>query len=121
MDKTTGPNHLMNRFRLEGNVAVVTGGCQNFGFEIATGLAECGADLAITSRSGEKAERVAGELQEALGVRALGVELEITSEASVVAAFKRVHAHYGRIDVLVNNAGGHAEGSSGNTISLSCG
>lgn len=49
-------------FDLSGRVAVVTGGCQNFGAEIAQGLGECGARLAVTSRDAAKAEKHAAEL-----------------------------------------------------------
>ena len=99
-------NHVMTLFRLDGRVAMVTGGCQNLGLDMATALGEAGADLAITSRLAEKAEKKSAELAQALKVRVLPVALDVTDEASVEAAFDRVTEEYGRLDVLVNNAGG---------------
>jgi len=100
-------------FDLSGRVAMVTGGCQNFGLEIATGLGEAGADLVITSRKQEKAEQAAAALAASLGVEVQGVEMDLLSEDSVVAAFAAVRARWGRLDVLVNNAGGHGPGTTG--------
>ena len=101
-----GENHVMKLFRLDGRVAMVTGGCQNLGLDMATALGEAGADLAITSRVAEKAEKKAPELADALKVRVLPVALDVTDEATVGAAFDRVVQEYGRLDILVNNAGG---------------
>ncbi|MCX6934575.1 MAG: SDR family oxidoreductase [Verrucomicrobia bacterium] len=101
---------------LKGRVAVVTGGAQNFGLEIATGLGEAGADLAITSRDLAKATRIAADLATKLGVRVFPVAMDLLNEEAVKQAFVAIHAHYGRIDVLVNNAGGHVPGSSGDVL-----
>lgn len=110
------PPHLHELNSLKGRVAVVTGGAQNFGLEIATGLGEAGADLAITSRDLAKAARTAVDLAARLRVRVLPIALDIMSEDSVRQAFAAIHTHYGRIDVLVNNAGGHVPGSSGDVL-----
>jgi NAD(P)-dependent dehydrogenase (short-subunit alcohol dehydrogenase family) len=101
---------------LKGRVAVVTGGAQNFGLEIATGLGEAGADLAITSRDLAKATRIAADLATKLGVRVFPIAMDLVNEEAVKQAFVAIHEHYGRIDVLVNNAGGHVPGSSGDVI-----
>ena len=93
-------------FSLQGKVAMVTGGAQNLGLDMAEALGEAGADLAITSREADKAERVGQELASYLGVRVLPLGMDLTDAASVEAAFARVMEEYGRLDVLVNNAGG---------------
>jgi len=103
-------------FRLGGRVAVVTGGAQNLGLEMATGLLEAGATVAITSRHLDKATEIANWLMKEHGGTVLPVELEITSEASVTAAFAQIHTRFERIDVVVNNAGGHSPGSSGDVV-----
>ena len=100
-----GP-HVNELFDLTGRVAMVTGGAQNLGLDMAEALGEAGADLVITSREIQKAQGMAGKLRERLGVRVLPLALDITEGESVEAAFARVEEEYGRLDVLVNNAGG---------------
>jgi NAD(P)-dependent dehydrogenase (short-subunit alcohol dehydrogenase family) len=101
------PENVMDLFRLDGRIAMVTGGCQNLGLDMATALGEAGAHLAITSRHADKAAAKAEELAQALGVRVLPLTLDATAPASVAAAFARVEESYGRLDILVNNAGGN--------------
>jgi NAD(P)-dependent dehydrogenase (short-subunit alcohol dehydrogenase family) len=110
------PVSIPDLYRLTGRVAVVTGGAQNLGLEIATGLSEAGATLAITSRNLDKATQVASRLTSELGATVMAVALEITSEASVKAAFAQIHERFGQIDIVVNNAGGHTAGSSGDVV-----
>lgn len=100
-----GP-HISKLFDLTGRIAMVTGGAQNLGLDMAEALGEAGADLVITSREVDKAEEMAAELRERVGVRVLPLALDINDAASVQAAFARVEEEYGRLDVLVNNAGG---------------
>lgn len=100
-----GP-HIKQLFDLTGRVALVTGGAQNLGLDMAEALGEAGATLLITSRQAEKAEQKAAELSTQLGAPVLGLGLEVTDEGSVTAAFERIAAQYGRLDVLVCNAGG---------------
>ena len=100
-----GP-HINELFDLTGKVAMVTGGAQNLGLDMAEALGEAGADLVIPSRSAVKAQAAARELAEDLGVRVLGIGMDVTDEASVAAAFAQVVDEYGRLDALVNNAGG---------------
>jgi 3-oxoacyl-[acyl-carrier protein] reductase len=94
----------MNRFSLAGKNAVVTGGSRGIGRAIALGLAEAGADVALTFREKrEEAERVAGQIQ-AMGRRALALQMDVTNRASIEAAAKQARA-LGPISILVNNAG----------------
>lgn len=102
------PNTGHPLFNLNGRVAFVTGGCQNFGWEIATGLAEAGADLIVTSRQAGKARDAAERLASAHGVQALGLPLDLLDEASIRKAFADAVARFGRLDILINNAGGHS-------------
>ena len=100
-----GP-HINELFDLTGKVAMVTGGAQNLGLDMAEALGEAGADLVITSREPAKAEAKAAELCEYLGVRVLPLGLNVIDEEAVAAAFAAVMTEYGRLDVLVCNAGG---------------
>lgn len=91
--------------RLQGKVALVTGGAKRIGRAIALALAEEGANVAITYRqSGEQAAQTVCEL-EALGVRATAVRSNLREPESIREAVQRVAAEFGAIYILVNNAG----------------
>jgi len=95
---------MTHPFDLTGRVALVTGGNGGIGLGIAKGLAKAGAAVAIAGRNTTKNAAAVSEL-EALGARATGVEADIANEASVAALTSAVSAHFGRIDILVANAG----------------
>lgn len=92
-------------FKLQGRVALVTGGNRGLGFVMAQALAEAGADVVVTSRQQEKAEASASTIAEATGQRALGLAVDITDARQVKAMVQTVLEKFGRIDILVNNAG----------------
>lgn len=99
---------------LKGKISMVTGGCQNFGREIADGLAEAGSEaVIITSRTLDKATRAASELEKIHGVPFVPMALDLCSEESVEKLFADIKARFGRLDVLVNNAGGHSRTACG--------
>src|SRR5581483_6368219 len=100
------PNPTVQQlFDLMGQVAIVTGGARNLGFQIAEALAEVGASVVVTARRQEAAAAAAKKFEEKK-VRALGLALEITQEDSWSALVETVVREFGRIDILVNNAGG---------------
>lgn len=90
--------------RLTGKKALVTGGARGIGGAIATAFAREGADVAILDLKLEAAEARAAELA-ALGAKSFAVAADVSDEAMVEAAVKKVEAALGRIDILVNNAG----------------
>jgi len=95
----------MSRFSLEGRNAVVTGGSRGIGRAIALGLAEAGADVALTYREKRvEADEVVRRI-EALGRRATALQMNVADRASVEAAAKDAHGALGPISILVNNAG----------------
>ncbi|NLJ35528.1 MAG: SDR family oxidoreductase [candidate division WS1 bacterium] len=100
-----GP-HISKLFSLSGRIAIVTGGAQNLGLDMAEALAEAGADLAITSRNYDKCVAIAHDLVQHTGRRVLPFALDIQDAGQVDEVFARVAAEYGRLDVVVNNAGG---------------
>ncbi|HTX23712.1 MAG TPA: 3-hydroxybutyrate dehydrogenase [Steroidobacteraceae bacterium] len=90
--------------RLQDKVAVVTGAASGIGKAIARRFARAGAKLAVVDLDGAGAQRVAHELQRE-GTEALGLATDVTHEAQVDAAVARVIEAFGRLDVLVSNAG----------------
>lgn len=94
----------MNLFDLTGKVAVVTGASSGLGVQFAKALARQGADLALVARRMEKLEKVKAEI-EAIGVRCLAVKCDVTSSAQIANAVSQIVEHFGKIDILLNNAG----------------
>jgi gluconate 5-dehydrogenase len=92
-------------FDLSDQVALVTGGACNLGFDMALALAEAGADIAITSRSEESAQQSARVIAQQTGRRAAGFACDVRFEDQVSELVAAVIAAFGRIDILVNNAG----------------
>ena len=91
-------------FDLSGRVAVITGGATGLGLQMATALAEAGSNVVICSRKLENCERAARVLEK-LGVKALALACDVTKVDQVEAMKDAVMQKFGRVDVLVNNAG----------------
>lgn len=94
----------MNLFDLTGKIALVTGASRGLGKHFALALARAGADVAVTSRTLASLDDTAREIT-TLGRRVLPVELDVRNQASIQAAVAAAHTHFGRIDILINNAG----------------
>ena len=94
-------------FRLDGKVALITGSGSGIGQGAALTLAQAGADVVITElpQLRERAESTARAIAEETGRRAIAVDLNVTSVASIEAAIGQTVESYGRLDVLVNSAG----------------
>ena len=89
--------------RLQGKVAVVTGGLRGIGHAIALAMAQEGADLLIAGLSMDRAAHTEQEIS-ALGRRCVVVQADVADEAAVQAMMARTVQHFGRLDILVNNA-----------------
>jgi NAD(P)-dependent dehydrogenase (short-subunit alcohol dehydrogenase family) len=94
---------VLARFRLDGQVAVVTGAARGLGLAAARALASAGAHVVVTSRELATAQAAAAEL--GTSTRVIGLAVDVRDEASVAALVASVVAELGTIDVLVNNAG----------------
>jgi NAD(P)-dependent dehydrogenase (short-subunit alcohol dehydrogenase family) len=91
-------------FDLGGQVALVTGAARGIGRAISLALAHAGADVALGLRDRDTAADLAAEI-ESMGRRALRLPMDVTDLAQIDAAIERTVSHFGRLDLLVNNAG----------------
>jgi 7-alpha-hydroxysteroid dehydrogenase len=97
---------LLDRFRLTDKVAVVTGAGRGIGQGIALAFAEMGAHVVCAARTDKEIEATAEKVR-AFGRRALPVRCDVTDAAQLEALARQTVADFGRIDLLVNNAGGY--------------
>jgi len=91
-------------FSLAGRAAIVTGGNGGIGLGIAEGLARAGASVAVAARDRSKTDRAVKGLSE-LGTKVIGLGIDVADEASIANAVSAAAKEFGRLDVLVNNAG----------------
>ena len=94
----------MNLFDLTGKVAVVTGASSGLGADAARAYAQAGADVALLARRKDKLDDMVREIS-ATGRKALAVQCDVSQEESVKAAVEQVLACFGKVDILLNNAG----------------
>jgi len=95
---------ILDRFRLDGRVAIVTGASAGLGVAFARGLAEAGADVVIGARRPEGLERTR-RLVEETGRRCLAVPTDVSVPEECQALVDAAMGEFGRVDVLINNAG----------------
>ena len=108
----TGPGgSLESLFDLSGEVAIVTGATGVLGGEMARGLARAGARVGILGRREERAEEVVAEIENA-GGEALALAADVLDRGQLEAARDAVMGRWGRLDILVNAAGGNVPGAT---------
>ena len=96
---------MKNYFDLKGQVAIVTGCSTGLGVQMAKALANQGCNIVALARRQNLVEEVAEEIKKEFGVDAIGVRCDITDTQMVAEAVDKVMEHFGRIDILINNAG----------------
>ncbi len=101
----SSPQDPRDLFRLDGRVALVTGGSRGLGREMVLAFARCGADVVIASRKEEACVALADEVKAETGREALAVGCHVGRWSECDALAERALEHFGRVDVLVNNAG----------------
>ena len=94
---------IKSKFDLSGKVAIVTGSSKGIGKSVARGLAENGAKVVVSSRKQSAVDQVAGEFEEA-GLEAVGIQCHIGDSDQRESLIAKTIEHFGRIDILVNNA-----------------
>ncbi|MGY8823826.1 MAG: SDR family NAD(P)-dependent oxidoreductase [Candidatus Latescibacterota bacterium] len=99
------PSTSTDLFKLNGQVALVTGGSKGLGEAMATALSGAGADVVISSRHLDEAQAVAQQISSQTGGRVLPVEADASQSAQVEDSVQRALDAFGKIDILVNNAG----------------
>jgi 2-deoxy-D-gluconate 3-dehydrogenase len=93
-------NATLDLFRLDNKVALITGAASGLGAAIATALAEAGAKVAVHGN-----RRAADETAHAIGENAAAFQADLSHTAGAESLFGRVKEHFGRVDILINNAG----------------
>ena len=101
----------IKQFDLTGRAAIVTGGSKGLGQAMAAGLASAGADVLLVSRNLGEAEAAASGIAADHGHKAVGFEADVTKETEVDAMVAKALEEFGRIDVLINNAGVNIRGA----------
>jgi len=96
---------ILDSFKLDGKVALVTGGNRGLGRQMALALAEAGANVAITSRSIHRAEEVAQSIAEATGRKCVGYACDVANPSDVESMMAQLIDDFGGIHIVVNNAG----------------
>jgi NAD(P)-dependent dehydrogenase (short-subunit alcohol dehydrogenase family) len=96
---------VLDRFRVEGRVALVTGGARGLGRVFVEALAEAGASVVLTARGLDAALTAAAEVHHTLGQPTLGLAVDVTQNGMVQEMVQRTLDRFGRLDILVNNAG----------------
>ena len=96
---------MKNYFDLTGQVAIVTGCSTGLGVQMAKALANQGCNIAALARRKEMIDKVAADIEKEFGVKAIGVQCDITDTKRVEEAVDEIYKTFGRIDILINNAG----------------
>jgi NAD(P)-dependent dehydrogenase (short-subunit alcohol dehydrogenase family) len=97
-------------FDLSGQAAIVTGGSKGLGLAMAEGLASAGADLVLVSRHEQEAKSAAERIAAEYGHRAIGCGADVSNPAEVETMVRQAASEFGRIDILINNAGINVRG-----------
>lgn len=103
--------NVIDRFGMEGKVALISGGNRGLGFEMAKALGEAGASLAIAARDTQRNKEATEKLQKIKGGSCISLTCDVTDEKQVADAVRNTIDEYGKIDVLINSAGINIRGS----------
>jgi len=99
------PKNVLDRFRLDGKVALITGGARGLGRTMAAALAEAGAEIALAGRSKDTCQQAADMITASAHRKVMAFAADVTKIAEVEQLANDVEREFGKIDILVNNAG----------------
>jgi NAD(P)-dependent dehydrogenase (short-subunit alcohol dehydrogenase family) len=105
MRDTVAHKTVLDSFRLDKKVALVTGGARGLGRTMAQALAEAGADVALSGRSKDSCQEAADAVAKATGRTVRGYAADVTNLADVERLASEIESDFGKVDILVNNAG----------------
>lgn len=97
--------HVLDLFKLDGKLAVVTGAAQGLGKAMAEALADCGADIAVLDLNLNKASETAAYIEEQYQVKAKAFQVNVADAEDCQKAVDLVYEEWGHLDILLNNAG----------------
>lgn len=95
----------ITQFRMDGRIAVVTGGSKGLGFAMAAGLASAGAQVILVARDGAQAQQAAEKIADQYKTKTMGFSVDVTRESDCQAMASSIEGTFGKIDVLINSAG----------------
>ena len=105
---------------LKGRSAIVTGGSKGIGYAIATRFADSGADVAIVARSRETLDEAVNAIKAKAKGRVIGVQADVGEAADIQRAYDEVMKAFGKVDIVVNNAGTSRAARSRSSPTRSC-
>jgi gluconate 5-dehydrogenase len=97
--------HVNDLFDIQGKIALVTGGSVGLGEQMATALAEAGANVVLSARKVERCEITAERIRTECGVKTMALKCDVARESDIKDMVDAVLNEFGRIDILINNAG----------------
>ncbi|MDE1852055.1 MAG: SDR family NAD(P)-dependent oxidoreductase, partial [Candidatus Micrarchaeota archaeon] len=97
--------NVLDSFRLDGKIGIVTGVSSGLGVSFATALAEAGADLIVCARREDKLKANAEGIAKSTGRQVVPVALDVTKESMVARTVRAAEEKFGKVDILINNAG----------------
>lgn len=97
--------HVLDLFKLQNKLAVVTGAAQGLGKAMAEAMADCGADIAVLDLNEEKASETAKYIEDTYGVKSRAFQVNVADAEACQKAVSQVYEEWGHIDILLNNAG----------------
>ena len=95
----------INLFNLTRKTAIITGGSQGLGLAMAEGLASAGANIVVVNRNAQKGVAAVAKIKQLYGVAAMSIVADVTSEEQTINMAKQAIDRFGKIDILINNAG----------------